>query len=129
MMDEEFLLAFETCVLPPANFHHVDHVRLAWIYLRRWPALEALGRFCTGLQRFALSLGKPGLYHETITWAHLFLIRERMERHDAASFSEFAATNPDLLTWTPSVLDRYYQKHTLDSDLARRVFLLPDRVA
>jgi hypothetical protein len=33
----------------------------------------------------------------------------------------------DLLTWRPSVLDEYYTPETIGSDLARRVFLLPDR--
>ena len=42
-------------------------------------------------------------------------------------WEEFAASNPDLLTWRPSVLERYYTPEALGSDLARRVFLLPDR--
>jgi hypothetical protein len=40
----------------------------------------------------------------------------------------FAASNPDLLTWRPSVLSGYYTEETLQSDLARRVFLFPDRL-
>ena len=42
------------------------------------PPLDALARFTAGLQRFATFHGHPGLYHETITWAYLFLIHERM---------------------------------------------------
>ena len=42
-------------------------------------------------------------------------------------WEEFAASNPDLMTWRPSVLERYYTSEALGSDLARRVFLLPDR--
>jgi hypothetical protein len=129
LLDEaEFVERFESCTLPNSAFHHRDHVRLAWIYLKREPPLVALTRFAEGLQRFARANGHDGLYHETITWAFLFLIRERMERMDpTATWDDFAAANPDLLTWKPSILDRYYRSGTLGSDLARRVFVMPDR--
>jgi hypothetical protein len=52
----------------------------SFLYLSRYPALEALQRFSTSLLRFAIARGKPGLYHETITWAFFLLIRERMAR-------------------------------------------------
>jgi hypothetical protein len=127
MTDAEFLRSFEDCTLPNTAFHHRDHVRLGWLYLRQYPALEALARFTAGLKRFAAANGKPGLYHETITWAYLLLIHERMARSEAETWEDFAERNPDLLVWSPSVLDRYYEKETLGSELARRVFVLPDR--
>jgi hypothetical protein len=127
--DRRFIEAFEATSLPDGGFHHRDHVRTAWIYLRELPPTAALDRFARSLQRFAESKGKSGLYHETITWAYLLLIRERMERGGGGgSFDEFATRNPDLLAWKPSILDSYYRKETLASDLARRVFLLPDRL-
>lgn len=125
MTETEFVQSFEDASLPAGSFHHRDHVYLAWLYLRRHPALEALTRFAEGLKRFAAAQGHPGLYHETITWAFLFLIRERMAGEE--TWEEFAAKNPDLLTWKPSVLDRYYEQETLSSDRARRIFVLPDR--
>jgi hypothetical protein len=124
MPDDEFLQSFEGCTLPSSAFHHRDHVRVAWLYLQRCPPLEALARFTDGLKRFATANGHPGLYHETITWAYLFLIQERMA--EAETFEAFAARNPDLLAWNPSVLDRYYDRETLGSDRARKVFLMPD---
>ena len=126
--DAAFVRSFEACTLPPERFHHADHVRLGWLMLREEPLPRALARFCEGLKRYAASLGKAGLYHETITVAFLLLIHERQQRQLAVSFSEFAAQNPDLLRWRPSVLDRYYREETLASDLARRAFLLPDRL-
>ena len=94
------------------------------------PPLSALTRFAEGLKRFAARNGAAGLYHETITWAYLFLIHERKARGEAGeSWEEFAARNPDLLTWKPSVLAGYYREETLASDLARRVFVMPDRLA
>jgi hypothetical protein len=125
MNDRDFVDAFEACTL--TDFHHRDHVRLAWIYLREHPLLEALERFTTSLKRFAASKGSPGLYHATITWAYMLLIHERMERKPADDFESFAGNNADLLTWKPSVLDIYYDRATLDSELARRTFLLPVR--
>jgi len=126
MTDDEFVRDFEGCALPNSAFHHRDHVRLAWIYLRRFPALTALARFTEGLQRFAAFHGHPGLYHETITWAYLFLIHERMADAPAdEAFEAFAARNPDLFAWKPSILDRYYDPETLGSERARRVFVMP----
>jgi len=128
LTDAEFITNFEDCSLPNSAFHHRDHVRLAWLYLRRHPPLEALARFADGLRRFATANGHPGLYHETITWAFLLVIRERMERGEAGgNWEDFSRINADLLSWKPSILDRYYKPDTLGSELARRVFVMPDR--
>ena len=126
MSDDEFMARFEDCTLAP--FHHCDHVRMAFLYLSRYPALEALERFSLALRRFAAAKGKPGLYHETITWAFLFLIRERMARGGMPAWEEFARDNQELMSWENSILKRYYREETLASELAKRTFLLPDRV-
>jgi hypothetical protein len=131
MNDEEIIQRFEQSQAPGGSFHHSDHIRVAFAYLSRFPALEALQKFSSALQRFAAAQGKPGLYHETITWAYLFLIRERMLRSARPqSWEEFAADNPDLLTWergTGGILARYYQPETLKSPAARAAFILPDK--
>jgi hypothetical protein len=126
MTDRQFVEAFESLAFPPDEFHHREHVRLAWIYLRDQPLLAALPRFVESLKRFAANAGAAGVYHETITFAFLFLIHERMT--DSATFDEFVAANPDLFTWKPSILDRYYRAETLQSALARSTFVLPDGV-
>jgi hypothetical protein len=114
----------------PGTFHHADHVRVAFAYVSELPLLDAMANFSAALKRFALSKGKPNLYHETITWAYLLLIRERIARAGRAqTWEEFAARNSDLLVWKLGVLTRLYRQETLDSDLARRVFILPDRTS
>lgn len=125
--DRAFATAFEEGTLP--EFHHVDHVRLAWIYLHRHPVLEALERFVTGLRRYAESKGAFDLYHETITWAYVLLIHERIERLGRqATWQEFADAHPDLMVWQGGLLDRWYRPETLASGLAKRVFVWPDGV-
>lgn len=122
MRDRELVDAFEACTLPPAEFTHRSHVRLAWLYLREAPLLETLTRYSEGIKRYAGSLGAGAKYHETITWAFLFLIHERMQHSAAATFDEFAAQNEDLFG---PILQRYYTSEVLASDLARRTFVLP----
>jgi hypothetical protein len=130
MTGGELIDQFEGGATPADGFHHADHVRLAFEYLRRYGALEALGKFSGALRRFAAAQGKAQLYHETITWAYLLLIRERMVRAGwAQTWEEFAALNADLLVWKGGVLGTLYRQETLDSDLARRTFVFPDRVA
>jgi hypothetical protein len=81
------------------------------------------------LQRFAAHNGKSRLYHETITWTFLFLIRERIARAGKpCSWRAFAIANPDLLLEGKNLLKKYYREETLASDLARTTFLLPDRI-
>jgi hypothetical protein len=130
MTDDELLTAFEAGQEPAGGFHHREHLRVAWLYLRRdtWPV--ALGRFAEGLKRFATAQGHPGLYHETITVAYFLLLHERMaEAVGDEAFDAFLGRCPELLGWKPSILDRYYEASTLGSDLARRVFVMPDRLA
>jgi hypothetical protein len=122
MTDDEFVSAFEACEV--GSFHHSDHVRLAWVYLQRLPLLQAIDRFTGSLQRFAAHKGASQLYHETITWAYLLLIHERM--NGETSFDDFRNANPDLFRWKPSVLDGYYRPETLASERAKKTFVLPD---
>ena len=59
MTDDEFIAAFENCSLASESFHHANHVRMAFLYLARYPALEALQRFSTALARFAARMASP----------------------------------------------------------------------
>jgi len=89
--------------------------------------LQALEKFAGALRRYAAARGKPDRYHETITHAYFSLIRERMARSRGVDWEEFGRQNPDLLQWKDGILNRYYQAGTLKSDLARNVFVVPDR--
>ncbi len=129
MTDEELLERFEAQTLPEDGFHHRDHVRLTVAYLRRYPVLEVLDRLSAGLAALARSRGRPDRYHETITWAFVFLVRERLVQAGRdQTWEEFATRHSDLLDWKNGVLRRYYRDETLDSELARKNFLLPDRL-
>lgn len=128
--DRELFEEFEAGRFPGERFGHEDHVRMAWIYLLRMSLLEALSRFGKALRRFAAAQGAPELYHETVTWAFLILVNERMRTGpEGASWSEFARRNPDLLRWKDGAFFDYYDPEVLGAEEARRFFVLPAREA
>jgi hypothetical protein len=108
-------------------FRHKEHVKLTWLYLRKYTLLETVGKVSEALKMFATANGAPQLYNETLTWAYIFLINERMARLDAKhTWDEFYAAHPDLFNWNENILKTFYREETLNSELAKRVFILPD---
>ena len=128
MDDAALLRTFEAGEVPEGGFHHADHVRVAWMYLKHHELADALVRFKVGLRHFAERQNKPDLYHETITVAYVLLINERLAYDGTLDWEEFARRHGDLLTWRPSILDRYYRPETLASSRARYTFVMPDRL-
>ena len=107
-----------------AALPHADHVRIGWAYARTLPLLDAIGKMKGGLVRFATAHGAAEKYHETITWAFVVLIHERIARAPDREWDAFAKGNLDL--FDAGALGRSYSKETLASPLARKVFVLPD---
>ncbi len=122
MNDIEFAAAFEDCSLPPEQFHHRDHIRLAWIYFHRYgPAAGA--RIAESIRRYAAHLGKSDKYHETMTQAWM-----RLVQHAAASSPSFDG----MLDRCPWLLDktylhRFYSQDLLNSEQAKVSFVSEDR--
>jgi predicted metal-dependent hydrolase len=122
--DAEFIRALERCEITAADFNHAAHVRAAYVYLRESAFAEALLRIRESIRRYAAHLGKPNLYHETITVAYVALIQQQMrERGDSGAWPAFAADNAVLLQ--PNLLRYFYTSEQLNSGLAREIFLLP----
>lgn len=124
---DELLRALDEDRVAPGTFGHREHVMTAWHYARSLPTLEGLAALSRRLLDIATRQGVPERYHETVTCAWYFLIRERIERLGPdQDWEAFAAANPDVLAGT--AVDAYYRRETLrDDPFARRVFVLPDR--
>ena len=124
MNDDTFLTALEDGSLPPAAFDHAAHVRAGYLYLRRLGFLPGMAAFRAALHAFAERLGVLDKYNETVTMAFLVLIHERMADGPAADWPTFAAAHPDL--FDRKLLLRYYRQSTLQSERARRIFILAE---
>lgn len=117
---------FEAGTFEAGEFSHRAHVFVAWSYLQQYDLLESIRRFTAALRRFTQSIGQAHKYHETISWFFIILVAERRRGAAADDWLLFAEQNPDLLQPGGKLLRRYYSPDVLDSDRARRQFLLPD---
>ena len=125
--DRAFLVRFSDRSLPEAEFHHAEHVRLAWILLAEAPLMAALLQFRALLKAYAAHIGAAGIYNETITCFYLLLIRERMEAMNPChGWEQFRSANPELFGYPKALLERYYPGGLAFSAQAKAAFLLPE---
>ena len=126
--DDEFLRAFFALTLPNSEFHHRDHLRLAWLAVRRHGRAAAEEVVTSGIQRFAEHHSHGPAYHDTMTrfWV-------RLVAH-AASHSPEIADFDELLAAHPLVLDkntplRHWSREAMFAPDARAAWRDPDLVA
>lgn len=127
MTDDEFLRAFFTLTLPPSAFHHRDHLRLAWLVVRRHGAAAAEGLVGAGIRRFAEAHGHGGRYHETLTgfWVRL-VAHAHAAGADIDDFDSFLRAYPMLLD--SGLPLRHWSRDELFGAAARAAWREPDLV-
>lgn len=119
MTDTEFLRAFEDTTLEP--FHHRDHLRVTFLYLRQFGEAETRQRLGPAILRYAAAGNGAEKYHETITQAWIHLVSAAL----AEDFESMLAAHPHLLD--KNLLNRYYSPELLQSSEARARWIEPDR--
>lgn len=125
LSDEALVEEFESCRLPASQFHHADHIRLAWIYLGRMNEEEARARIEQAIRRFAAHHGVSEKYHHTMTLAWMRLVAAaRRATPEARAFHAFAERNPEL--FEVKTLSRYYSAEQMGSRDARLAWVEPD---
>ncbi len=129
MDDEAFLNAFETGAWPLADWHHREHIKVAYLYLRRYGFDEAMDRLRDRIKAYNAAHDVPDAplsgYHETMTGAWLrlvyFTLRDRGAKETADAFYE---DNPQL--WERRVLRLFYSTERFLSPEAKAQYLEAD---
>jgi len=123
--DEDFLRAFEDLSFPAEQFHHREHLRVAWLYLRSSDATRAAERICAGIRRFANHHGATGKIHHTLTlfWMRMVGIA-LVETAEDGGFVEFLAEHPELCG--KNLPATYYSQDLLQTGAAREGWVEPD---
>ena len=122
--DEQFLVAFETGQIANRDFHHRDHLRLAWIQIRRLGLERALESVTTAIRQFAAHHGHADRYHDTMTRFWLRAVAIGIDHHPDLSFEGLLAAEPHLLD--KKLPYRHWSRERMGSDEARRHWVDPD---
>jgi hypothetical protein len=125
--DADFLARFEAATIPNAAFRHRDHLRMAWLYVRRDGAAVGGVRIRDGLRHFAAAHGVAHAYHETLTGFWARLMAHAVEAFPADDRFE------DVLARYAGFEDRrlayrHWSSERLDGPVARRQWVEPDRL-
>lgn len=125
MNDLELAERMERCDFPNAEFHHEQHLQLAWHYLRTYEGPAAVDRMQRTILNFAISLGHAEKYHATATIAWMLLVEAALRcTPQAAGFDAFLAGHAWLRN--RQALLAFYSPALLDSPQARAAWVAPD---
>ena len=123
--DEDFLRAFEDLSFPADQFHHREHIRVAWLYLKSSDATRAAERMTAGIRRFANHDGATQKYHHTLTLGWMRLVAAALvETPEDHSFPQFFAEHAELAD--KDLLKKHYSPDLLQSNAAREGWVEPD---
>lgn len=129
MNDDAFLAAFEAQRIPLHQWHHREHVRLAYLYLQRMPFEQAEARVRAGLKAYIAAHNVPDHqtsgFHATLTVAWLRLVAVVLAEYGPATDSEaFCEEHPELLE--KKALRLFYSRDRISSPQAKATFVEPD---
>ncbi len=122
--DEDFLRAFEELSFPADQFHHREHLRVAWLYLKSSDAARAAERMCAGILRFANHHGATQKYHHTLTMFWMRLVALALVETPEGAFEGFLAAHPELCD--KNLPPKYYSQDLLQTLAAREGWVEPD---
>lgn len=126
--DDEFLRAFFSGTLPNAGFHHRDHLRLAWLVVKRDGAEAGEQTVVNGIRHFAAAHGHAERYHDTLTrfWVRLIAHVARASAPADEGFDALLAAHPGLLDVHLPL--RHWSRDVLFDPAARAAWCPPDLV-
>jgi hypothetical protein len=122
--DDAFVDAFHSGRIANQNFHHRDHLRLAWVQIRRLGLERASDAVASGIRHFAAEHGSADRYHDTLTRFWLKVVNLGLRRHPDLTFDELLAAEPHLLD--KSLPFKHWSRAMMASNSAKRQWVEPD---
>ncbi|MGH7939902.1 MAG: hypothetical protein ACREE6_01140 [Limisphaerales bacterium] len=123
--DETFLQQFEAGTWPLESMHHREHVKLAYLYLCRYPSEEATRRIRSSIKRFNAAHNVPEGpdrgYHETMTQAWMRLIFCALTEFGPAENSDAFVDKHTQLPAKRALLFFYSRDHIMSAEAKQRL--------
>jgi hypothetical protein len=129
MDDSVFLARFEDASMPMTEWHHREHVKVAYLYVRKYPFEEALRMMREGVKAFNAAHRYRDTplrgYHETLTRGWLHLVHYSLCEFGPEETADlFFDRNPPLQN--KGALAHFYSRELLFSHQAKVDYVEPD---
>ena len=127
--DTTFLRQFETAALPLEEWHHQQHLKVAYLYLRKHPFAEALALMRANIKAYNAAHHVPDTqlsgYHETMTQAWMRLVDFTLREYGPAeNADDFCQRHPELSR--KETMRLFYTRELFMSPEAKAGFIEPD---
>ncbi len=127
--DRTFLAAVKSGEWPLEQWHHHQHLRLAWLYLTEHAFDDAVVLMRDCIKAYNAAKGVPDElgtgYNETLTCAWMQLMQCALDHGEACDDAEsFLQANPQLSN--PHAIHLFYSRELLFADRSRILFADPD---
>jgi transketolase len=129
--DEDFLAQFESTAWPLEKWHHRQHIKVAYLYLRHYPFEQAQARIREKIKAYNAAKQLPDSllsgYHDTMTQAWMHLVYFALcEGGAAETADDFYEQHPEL--WGKKSL-RFFYAAIFVTPEAKANFVPPDRTS
>ncbi|MGZ4964164.1 MAG: hypothetical protein ACXWKG_10165 [Limisphaerales bacterium] len=127
--DDQFLATFESGQWPRDQWHHREHIKVAYLYLRQYSFDEAVARIRERIKAHNAAQNITDTptsgYHETMTQAWMRLVYLTLREYGPAESADaFYERSPQLSE--VKVLRLFYSRELMMSARAKAEFVEPD---
>lgn len=126
MDDQEFLHAFKNATLPPSDFDHKAHLRLAYICLKQLGTEKAVNSVSDQIRNYTKKWGATDKYHETLTHAAVYVMAHFMSIRPIDEFDQLVDHFPRLQSNFSELISQHYSSALLSLPKAKEEFIEPD---
>ncbi|MEM8764150.1 MAG: hypothetical protein AAGD88_10085 [Bacteroidota bacterium] len=126
MTDALFEKRFFNCELPPDQFDHTAHLRLAWLQLSKNELEGAIAKVATTIKNYTIHHEAQNKYHHTLTIASVKVVYHFRLKSKQDSFKGFLEEFPRLQSSFKELIDSHYGFDIFASAEAKTTYLEPD---
>ena len=124
--DDAFVAAFQSGQIANQRFHHRDHLRLAWVQIRRLGVERASEVITSGIRHFAVQHGRADRYNDTMTRFWVRVVGMGISRHLELTFEQLLDAEPHLLDKTLPF--KHWSRERLIGREAKQGWVDPDLI-
>ena len=129
MKIKQLVSKFEESSLTGEEFHHLEHLQVAWYYICNESLIVAKEKFHRGVLALVAKLDAEDKYHRTLTDFFLDYLAHLRFYLGTNEWSKVEAQCPLIINDAKQIIGFYYSDEVIWSESARTSFIEGDKIA